>query len=173
MVLDKYTSEKYMDSHLKSCGYFKVVTNDLKSLGLRKNPHIYTYPINKWKYENKNRINRTNKDDGGIWVTRGLSNAKKLSKYMKDKYNRPTKIFLVYIGEKLYENSYRIKTNKVKLWKEVYPEEILDLIEETKKEIRKNRELQRIDRNIGKLFVGPGDSGMGDLFVGGMFSDNN
>lgn len=57
-----------LSGFLKSCGKFKVVTTDLKSLGLRKNPHIYTYTIGKWKYEDKKRIDRTNKDDGGIWV---------------------------------------------------------------------------------------------------------
>jgi len=29
---------------------FRVVTKDMKSLGLRKNPNSITYPINEWLY---------------------------------------------------------------------------------------------------------------------------
>lgn len=92
--------------------YYKVVTIDMKSLGLRKNPTILTYKIGKWI---KSPTVKTNKDDdGGIWVTRNLGNANTLKKYMKNKYDKDCKIFKVAIGEYLYGNSYRIKTDKVK-----------------------------------------------------------
>ena len=137
-----------LSGFLKSCGKFKVVTTDLKSLGLRKNPHIYTYTIGKWKYEDKQRIDRTNKDNGGIWVTSGFTNAKKLAKYMMDKYNQPTRIFLVSVGEVLYENSYRLKTDKVKLYEEILPQEEYELIQKEKMDsFMKTYKIDRIKRN--------------------------
>ena len=93
---------------------YKVVTEDLKSLGLRKNPNVMTFYINKFVKE-KNRLEKNNKDYGGIWCAVNLSNAKRLSKYIKQKYNKETKIFMVEIGKILYQNSYRVKTDKVKL----------------------------------------------------------
>lgn len=107
--------------------YYKVVTQDLKSLGLRKNPTIMTFPINEWVYE----INPT-KDQGGwggtggIWVANDLGGAKSLLKYLKKKAikeNMPEflncRLFEVEIGDVLYSNSYRTKTNKVKLINEL------------------------------------------------------
>lgn len=107
--------------------YYKVVTSDLKSLGLRKNPTIMTFPIGQWIYEP-----RPTKDQGGfggtggIWVANSLSNAKSLLKYLKiksEKENNPEffkcRLFEVEIGEVLYSNSYRTKTDKVKLIREV------------------------------------------------------
>lgn len=92
--------------------FYKVVTKDMKSLGLRRNPTILTYKLNKWI---KSPTIKNNKDDdGGIWVTRTLSNANTLKKYMQNKYGQNCKIFKVIIGEYLYGNSYRIKTDKVK-----------------------------------------------------------
>ncbi|MBD3195136.1 MAG: hypothetical protein GF317_08785 [Candidatus Lokiarchaeota archaeon] len=106
--------------------YYKVVTKDLKSLGLRKNPNIMVFPIGEWIFEPKNRINRSNADLGGIWVAQTLSGAKGLIKYMKKKAlkeNKPefnnVRLFECEIGEILYENSYRVKTTKVKLIKEL------------------------------------------------------
>ena len=95
--------------------YYKVVTEDLKSLGLRKNPNIMIFPIDKWVYEPKNRIDYSNKDLGGIWVAQTLSGAKGLVRYMNKKYNSKVRIFECEIGNILYENSYRVKTDKVKL----------------------------------------------------------
>lgn len=98
---------------------YKVVTQDLKSLGLRNNPNILQYPINKWYFLPKEKIKRDSKDYGGIWVTRTLSDAKKLSKYMKDKYNIKTRIFKTTLDQILFFNSYRIKTNGIMLYKEI------------------------------------------------------
>lgn len=99
--------------------YYKVVTEDLKSLGLRRNPNIMTFPINVWVYEPKDRISYSNADLGGIWVAQTLSGAKGLVKYMKKKHNIQTKLFECEIGNILYENSYRVKTDKVKITKQL------------------------------------------------------
>lgn len=37
------------EEHIYPCAY-KVVTSDLKSLGLRRNPNINNYPIRKWYF---------------------------------------------------------------------------------------------------------------------------
>jgi hypothetical protein len=107
--------------------YYKVVTKDLKSLGLRKNPTIMTFPIGEWVYEQK-----PTKDQGGwggtggIWVANGLQGGKGLMKYLRKKAIKEDKpeflecrLFEVEIGEILYSNSYRTKTDKVKLKKEI------------------------------------------------------
>jgi hypothetical protein len=95
---------------------YKVVTENMKSLGLRKNPNIMTFPIGEWVKEPNPRMN--NMDIGGIWCTRTLSNAKRLKKYYEEKYG-VAKIFECEIARILYENSYRLKTDWVKLIKEI------------------------------------------------------
>lgn len=97
--------------------YYKVVTKDLKSLGLRKNPNILTFPKRKWVKEENPVFG--NSDSGGIWVANGYGQANTLKKYMKEKYDLNCRIFLVEIGKVLYENSYRTKTDKVMLCHEV------------------------------------------------------
>jgi len=99
--------------------YYKVVTNELKSLGLRKNPTIFTYKLNEWKHE----PNPTHDiggwgGTGGIWVANSLSNGKRLLKYTESR-NMICKLFEVEIGRILYSNSYRTKTDKVKLIREI------------------------------------------------------
>lgn len=96
---------------------YKVVTEELKSLGLRKNPSVMEFTVGEWKlepYPTEGKI-----DFGGIWVTANLGGAKTLKKYMSKKYRKDCRIFEVEIGDILYQNSYRIKTNKVKLLREV------------------------------------------------------
>lgn len=98
--------------------YFKVVTSDLKSLGLRKNPTIMTFPLNRKIFETRKLV-RGKEDYGGIWVANSIGNARTLKKYMYKKYGIICKIFTVEIGEILYQNSYRTKTNWVILRDEV------------------------------------------------------
>lgn len=99
---------------------YKVVTEDLKSLGLRKNLNILTYPINKWYTLPKNQVSYGPGDWGGIWVVRLLSTAKKLQDYMSKGHNTKTRIFKACLDEILYSNSYRIKTTGIKMFEEVY-----------------------------------------------------
>jgi hypothetical protein len=108
----------YLFDEIFFMGY-KVVTGDLKSLGLRKNPNILEFKIGEWFYLPKSDIEENNKDWGGIWVARELSDAKKLKNYMKTKYNRDTRIFRTALDKILYANSYRIKTNGVLMFEEI------------------------------------------------------
>lgn len=100
---------------------YKVVTKDLKSLGLRRNPNIHQYPINKWYFLHEKDVEEGKADWGGIWVARTLPDAKKLSKYMKNKYYKQTRIFKATLDQILYHNSYRIKTNGIKIFEEIKP----------------------------------------------------
>jgi len=97
---------------------YKVVTQDLRSLGLKRNPTILTFPIGEWVYEN-GLLRRTKEDRGGIWVARTMGNARHLAKYMRNKRDTETRIFRSEIGERLYENSYRVKTDKVRMLEEL------------------------------------------------------
>jgi len=98
---------------------FRVVTTEMKSLGLRRNPNILKYPINEWYYLSEKQIISGPEDFGGIWVTRNLHDAKKLVKYMDEKYNVSTRLFEVAFDKILYSNSYRIKTNGIYLFNEI------------------------------------------------------
>jgi hypothetical protein len=98
---------------------FRVLTEDLKSLGLRRNPNIIQYPFRKWYFLPTSQIQKGPDDRGGIWVTRTLSDAEKLVKYMKEKHEIKTRLFKAAIDEILYINSYRIKTNGIYLLEEL------------------------------------------------------
>ena len=45
---------------------YKVVTQDLESLGLRNNPHIIRYPINQWYALPLDQVVRGSGDFGGM-----------------------------------------------------------------------------------------------------------
>lgn len=97
--------------------FYKVTTFDRRSLGLRKNPTILTFPLKKWI---KSPVVREgSSDEGGIWLAISLSNAKHLKKYMFDHYRKRCRIFRASIGEVLFRNSYRVKTDKVRCEMEV------------------------------------------------------
>jgi hypothetical protein len=72
---------------------YKVVTSDMRSLGLRKNPNILTYPVGEWYVLPEKDVVAGKDDFGGIWVTRRFSDAKKLVRYMSDKYSIDARIF--------------------------------------------------------------------------------
>ena len=95
---------------------YKVVTENMQSLGLRKNPNIMTFQINKWIYEADPDTGK--QDTGGIWCCEKLSAAKALKKYFEKRYGK-ARIFECEMGEVLFQNSYRTKTDKVKLIKEI------------------------------------------------------
>ena len=104
--------------------YYKIVKEDLTSLGLRKNPNIMTFPIGEWIKEKNPMYN--DMDCGGIWVAKKLSGAKSLLKYLNKKAEKEGKsefkkcrLFSAEIGEVLFSNSYRVKTNKVRLLDEI------------------------------------------------------
>ena len=99
---------------------FKVVTKDLKSLGLRKNPNIIQYPVGEWYFLPEERIREGKKDFGGIWVARTLSGAEMLRKYMRKKHSTRTRIFRSALDEILYSNDYRMKTNGIRMFEEIF-----------------------------------------------------
>lgn len=98
---------------------FKVVTSDLKSLGLRHNPNIMQFSIGEWVELSSEELFIGNRDWGGIWSALKLSGAKTLTKYMREQYNISTRIFHVAINRPLYANSYRVKSQGVILLEEL------------------------------------------------------
>jgi len=107
-----------LDNKVYNLG-FKVVTQNLESLGLRKNPNIIKYTISEWYFLQENQIVSGQEDFGGIWVARTLSGAKGLQNYMRKHYLRETKIFKTAIDTILYSNSYRMKTNGINMLEEI------------------------------------------------------
>jgi len=107
--------------------YYKVVTKDLRSLGLRNNPTIMKFPIGRWIYEpNPQEGDGGWGGTGGIWTAQTLYGARGLKKYMdkkaikeNDNSLKGCRLFEVEIGKILYQNTYRLKTDKVKLIREV------------------------------------------------------
>jgi len=97
--------------------FFKVTTSDRKSLGLRNNPTILTFPLKKWV--KSPTVKEGNSNDGGIWLAANLSNANRLKKYMLKRYGKKCRIFRATIGKILFRNSYRIKTDRVRCEDEV------------------------------------------------------
>lgn len=92
--------------------FFKVVTKDRKSLGLRNNPTILNFSVGEWTCSPV--IKKGKSDDGGIWLAVSLSNAKRLVKYMLDHHGIKCRIFASTVGQILFKNSYRIKTDKIR-----------------------------------------------------------
>ena len=84
---------------------YKVVTEKMESLGLRKNPNILTFVIGQWTELNEDQIKPGKSDWGGIWLARGYGGANTLRKYMREKYDINTLIYLTNIGIVLFENS--------------------------------------------------------------------
>jgi len=95
---------------------YKVVTENMQSLGLRKNPNIMTFKLNEWMYEPNANIGK--QDIGGIWCCKRLSAARALKKYFEKRYGN-ARIFESEIAFILYQNNYRTKTNRIKLIKEI------------------------------------------------------
>ena len=89
----------------------------MRSLGLRKNPSIIVFPLNTWIKEPRT-LEYNKKDWGGIWCCEKLSAAKALKRYFEKRYGK-ARIFECEIGEVLYQNNYRTKTDKIKLIKEI------------------------------------------------------
>lgn len=98
---------------------FKVVTEDLKSLGLRNNTNILTYPVGVWIRLQDSEIIPGSDDRGGIWSALTISGARSLSKYMFRQYGTSVRIFETAIENPLYANSYRVKAQGVILLREI------------------------------------------------------
>jgi hypothetical protein len=97
----------------------KIVTHDLKSLGLRKNPNITTFPVGEWVILPETDVTVDNDDWGGIWTALNKGSIKTLRSYMLEMYNIKTRAFLTAMKRPVYANSYRIKSQGVMLLEEV------------------------------------------------------
>jgi hypothetical protein len=102
--------------------YLKVVTSELKSLGLRNNPNILTYPVGIWVRLPPDQIVEGKgpwSGWGGIGVLKTLGGARGMVRYMDDQYRRPCLIYRVNIDRILYENDDRLKTDAVMLTEKI------------------------------------------------------
>lgn len=99
---------------------YKVVTEDLKSLGLRKNPTIMTFPIREWIMLDDEEVVVGKEDWGGIWTALQKGAISTLKNYMLNKYNIETRAFLTAMYRPVYTNSYRIKSQGVMLLEEIF-----------------------------------------------------
>jgi hypothetical protein len=107
-----------LEGRIYSAGY-RVLTKELKSLGLRNNSNIIQYPLGQWYFLPKAHIKEGSDDWGGMWVTRTLGDAKRLADYMKQRHQVQTRLFKAAIDKILYVNSYRMKTNGICLIEEL------------------------------------------------------
>ena len=107
-----------IDNRVCSIAY-RVVTTDLKSLGLAKNPNILKYPNGEWYFLDESDVEEGKGDWGGIWLARIPSSARMLQKYMKRVHDVKTRIFKAAIDRVLYVNSYRLKTNGIMMYEEI------------------------------------------------------
>ena len=103
--------------------YYKVVDENLKSLGLRpkgRRVPIIQYAIGQWTYPLEPISDDPDKG-GGLWANPKKSDAFQLVKYVQKRYGQQARVFLCLIGEILCSpSSYRVKTDKVMLLEEVF-----------------------------------------------------
>lgn len=117
--------EVTLDDKVYPLGY-RVVTEDMKSLGLRNNTNIHTYPISEWYFLPEEDVVPGNEDWagwGGFWVARTLGGARTIQRYMRNEHSQETRIFKAALDDILYSNSYRIKTNGLLLFEEIVSED--------------------------------------------------
>jgi len=103
---------------------YKVVTQDLESLN--NDSYTITYPINSWYAFPKDQITMGSREDGGIWSSISLASAKNLERMMLEKHSKRVRIFKAALGEILYSDEDRIKTDRIKLLEEVFDEKVLE-----------------------------------------------
>ena len=100
--------------------YYKVVTEDMMSLGLANNPTIMQFGLGETTYQPEDNVVEGKGHSGGIWLAPNKSSAKKIVEYMRENYGVTTRVFEVEIGRILYENAYRLKTDQVTFLLELY-----------------------------------------------------
>ena len=96
---------------------YKVVTPQMRSLGLRANPTILTFSVGKWVASPKKQA--AHADAGGIWSARTLGGARALVRYMQRHYGIRCRIFAAEIDRVLRGNSYRVQSPKIRLLAEL------------------------------------------------------
>jgi hypothetical protein len=98
---------------------YKVVTENIQSLGLRRNPNIMTFIVGDWTSLPDDQLLMGKTDRGGIWSKLTLAGARATARYMAERHNQPTRIFLVEINNPLFANSDRVKSQGVFLLEEL------------------------------------------------------
>jgi hypothetical protein len=98
---------------------YKIVTEDQKSLGLRKNPNIMTFPTGVWVILPNKNITVDKDDWGGIWTALRRGSIKTLKYYMLEEKGVITRAFLTAMYRPVFANSYRIKSQGVMLLSEI------------------------------------------------------
>jgi hypothetical protein len=110
-----------LDGEIYPMGY-RVVTENMESLGLRENPNIIKYPVGEWFCLDPEDVEPGKGDWGGIWLARIPSQAKEYRRYMWKKYSKKTKIFKAAMGDILFCNDGRVKTNAIYMFEEIFVE---------------------------------------------------
>ena len=98
---------------------YKVVTEDQRSLGLRRNPNIMTFPTGEWVNLPEEQLEPGMNDWGGIWTALRKSSIGTLRKHCRSTWGMKTRGFLTAINNPIFSNSYRIKSQGVMLLKEI------------------------------------------------------
>lgn len=99
---------------------YKLVTEDLWSLELRRNPTPMNFPVGKWIFEERD-LEYSNKDFGGIWTAIRKGNMSGLRKHCRETWDMETRGFLTAVYNPIaFVGNYRIKSEGVMLMKEVY-----------------------------------------------------
>lgn len=94
---------------------YKAVKPNLKSVGLARAIPIQ-YKLNQWAYPDKVSSSKVR---DGLWVGKHKSFISWLRRYVLETRGYQIRVFECEIGTVLYETSNRIKTDKVKLIREV------------------------------------------------------
>lgn len=98
---------------------YKLVTEDLLSLGLRKNPTRMEFPLNEWIYLPIEKVVPGSTDFGGIWSARRKGSTTTLRKHCLRKHAMKTRLFITALYNPVFSNDYGIKSQGVLLLKEV------------------------------------------------------
>ncbi len=102
---------------------YKVVTDEMKSLGLRKNPTIMKFSVGEWAFE-KNELQYGDADYGGIWTALRKGSIRTLRKHCMETWDMRTRGFLTAIYNPVaIAGNYRIKSEGVMLLKEIKPQD--------------------------------------------------
>ncbi|QQG41839.1 MAG: hypothetical protein HYV90_00805 [Candidatus Woesebacteria bacterium] len=100
---------------------YKVVTQKNQSLGLRRNPTIYTYKIGEWNIMPDDQIIGDDVDEGGIFSGASLASARKTQKYCLERQKDPfeTRIFFAAVYKPFLANGYKVKSQGIMLLEEL------------------------------------------------------
>jgi len=95
--------------------YLKATKISMESIGLNR-ASIVQYNLGVWAYPDK--VSSSPIRDG-LWVGKNRGFINWLKRYNLKRYNRRIRVFECEIGTVLYETCNRIKTDRVKLIKEI------------------------------------------------------